>query len=89
MIVGHFDRRTMASMEMALDKVCECCAGGGKHNLRKRIAQSIIQCAKTGNNDLAALTEAGERALAQLRQSSKRSAGLKPADGRSDWQSAA
>lgn len=89
MIVEHFDRRTMAAMEVALERACECYPGGGKHNVRKRVAQSIIQCAKHGNNSLDALTEAGVRAIAQLQQSSRRSVKLKAADPRPDWQSAA
>lgn len=64
MIVEQFDRQTMARMEVALDGACEHFACGGKHNVRKRVAQSIIRCAKAGNTSLDALTEAGERALA-------------------------
>jgi hypothetical protein len=89
MIVERFDRPTMAAMEVALEKVCECWSHGGKHNLRKRVAQSIIRCAMTGNTSLDALTEAGERALAQLPQSGRRSAKLKAADIRPNWQNAA
>jgi hypothetical protein len=42
MIVECFDRRTMAAMEVALEKACEGLPNGGKHNLRKRAAQNII-----------------------------------------------
>jgi hypothetical protein len=89
MIVERFDRRTMAAMEVALEKACACWPNGGQHNLRKRVAQSIVQCAKTGNTGLDALTEAGERALVQLPQSRRRSAKLKGADIRPSWQNAA
>ena len=89
MIVEHFDRRTMAAVEVALEKACACWPNGGQHNLRKRVAQSIIQCAKTGNAGLDALTEAGERALVQPSQSGRRSAKLKGADIRPNWQNAA
>jgi len=65
MIVEQFDRQTMARMEVALDRACEHFAYGGKHDVRKRVAQSIIRCAKAGNASLDALTEAGERASAQ------------------------
>ena len=85
MIVEHFDRRTMAAMEVALEKACACWPNGGKHNLRKQVAQSIIRCAKTGNTSLDALTEAGECALAQLPHPGRRSAKLKGADIRSDF----
>ena len=89
MLVERFDRRTMAAMEIALEKACACWPNGGQHNLRKRVAQSIIQCAKTGSTSLDALIEAGERAIVQLPQSSRGSAKLKGADIRPNWQNAA
>jgi hypothetical protein len=49
MIVERFDRRAMAAMEEALEKACERWPNGGTHRLRKRVAQSIIRCAETGN----------------------------------------
>ena len=89
MIVECFDHRTMAAMEVALEKACACWPNGGQHNLRKRVARSIIQCAKTGSTSLDALIEAGERAIVQLPQSSRGSAKLKGADIRPNWQNAA
>jgi hypothetical protein len=83
MIVERFNRPTMAAMEVALEKACERWPNGGTHSLRKRVAQSIIRCAKTGNTSLDTLTEAGERALAQLPQRK-----LKGAYTRPNWQSA-
>jgi hypothetical protein len=77
MIVERFDRRTMVAMEVALEKACECWPNGGQHNLRKRVAQSIVQCAKTGNTSLDALTEAGQRAL--VPQGGRRSTKLRGA----------
>jgi len=63
MIVEQFDRRTMAKMEAALDRVCERLPYGGKHNVRKRAAKNIVRCAKAGNTGLDALIDAGERAF--------------------------
>ena len=57
MIVEKFDRQAMARMEVALDRACEHFAYGGKHNVRKRVAQSIIRRAKMKNADLDALEE--------------------------------
>jgi hypothetical protein len=59
----QFDRRTMAAMEVALDRACERWPDGGEHVRRKRVAESIIRCAKTGNRSLGALIMAGERAV--------------------------
>jgi hypothetical protein len=89
MIVEQFDRRTMAAMELALERACARWPYGGKHNIRKRVAQSIIRCAQTRNTSLDALTEAGECAVARLSQSMRRSVKLKGADIRPNCQSAA
>jgi hypothetical protein len=89
MIVEQFDRRTMAAMELALEGACGRWPYGGKHNVRKRVAQSIIRCAQTGNTSLDALTKAGECAAAQLPHSGPRSAKPKGSDIRPGWQSAA
>jgi hypothetical protein len=80
MIVQQFDRGTIAAMEVALERVCACWPHGGKHSLRKRIAQGIIRSAKRGNKSLDALTEAGQRAIARLPESGRRSAKLSGAD---------
>ena len=49
MIVERFDHRAMTAMEEVLEKACERWPNGGTHRLRKRVAQSIIRCAETGN----------------------------------------
>ncbi len=89
MIVEQFDRRTMAKMELALDRACERFPHGGKHNIRKRVAQNIVGCAKAGNTGLIALTEAGERALAQLSEQDVRRGKREGLSVRPNWQSAA
>jgi hypothetical protein len=40
--------------------------------LRKEVAEAIVQCAKNGKTILGALTEAGERALVRLRSPKNR-----------------
>jgi hypothetical protein len=89
MIVELYDRRTMASMEVALERACERWPYGGKHNLRKRVAKAIIRCAKAGNTSLDALTTAAEHALAQLSQNKRASAKRRGADIRPELQNAA
>jgi hypothetical protein len=79
----------MAAMELALERACGRWPYGGKYNVRKRVAQSIIRYAKTGKTSLDALTAAGECAVAQLSQSTRRSVKLKGADIRPNCQSAA
>jgi hypothetical protein len=62
-LIGElYDRRTRASMEVALERACERWPHGGKHNLRKRVAEAIIRCSKAGNTSLDGLTAAAEHA---------------------------
>lgn len=61
MIDGSFDRRTLANMEVALDRVCGKTPRGEAHEVRKRVAEAIVQCARSGKTTLGALTEAGKR----------------------------
>jgi hypothetical protein len=63
MIEESFDRRTLAKMEVALDRVCDRSPRGQEHDFRKRVGQAIIRCAKNGKTTLGALTEAGEKVL--------------------------
>jgi hypothetical protein len=66
MIEGSFDARTLAYMNVALHRVCERAPLGEQHDVRERVAQGIIRCAKSGRTTLGALIEGGERALARI-----------------------
>ena len=61
MIDGSFDRRTLANMEVALDRVCAKAPRGETHEVRKRVAEAILRCSRSGRTTLGALTQAGER----------------------------
>lgn len=74
MIEGSFDARTLACMNAALDRVCEHTPLGEQHEVRERVAQGIIRCAKSGRTTLEALIEAGERAVARIPEKPKQSA---------------
>lgn len=62
-IEGSFAPRTLANMNVALDRVCGKTPSGEHHDVRKRVAKAIVQCAKGGKTSLGALTEAGEKVL--------------------------
>jgi hypothetical protein len=66
MVEGDFSPGTLANMNVALDRVCERIFMGEQHDVRKRIAQGILQCARNGRTTLGALTEAGKKALARI-----------------------
>lgn len=63
LIEGAFDSRTLANMNVALDRVCEKAAHGEDHSVRKRVAKQIVKCARNGKTTLGELTAAGQRGL--------------------------
>lgn len=68
MISEKFDRRTLANMEVALERACAVLSSGSeKHRARRHIASRIIQCAESGNRTLGGLTAAAIAAAQELR----------------------
>jgi hypothetical protein len=67
MITDTFDRRTIAKMEVALERACLLLpTGSEKHRARRIIAGKIIECANRGDATLSRLTEVGYAAAVQL-----------------------
>ena len=77
MIEGSFDARTLANMNVALHRVCEHVPLGEQHDVRERVAQGIIRCAKSGRTALGALIEAGAR-IPEKPKKSERCANFEP-----------
>ena len=72
MITDTFDRRTIAKMEVALERACLLIpAGSEEHDARRIIASKIIECANRGDVTLSRLTEAGYAASMQLTASAQ------------------
>ena len=72
MITDAFDPRTIAKMEVALERACLVLpTGREQHNARRIIAGKIIECATRGNTSLIELTEAGYAASLQLTASAQ------------------
>ncbi|KRR10519.1 hypothetical protein [Bradyrhizobium valentinum] len=72
MIIDTFDRRTMARMEVALERACLLLpTGSEKHNARRIVASKIIECANRGETSLSRLSEAGYAAAMQLSSSAQ------------------
>lgn len=66
-IADSFDSRTLANMEVALERACKVLADGGDlHDVRRHIATKILQCAESGDTTLGGLTEAGRAAAIEL-----------------------
>jgi hypothetical protein len=68
MIAESFDTRTLANMEIALDQACANLPEGQKHRIRRHVAARIARCASMGQRTLAALSQAGQTAAAELRK---------------------
>jgi hypothetical protein len=67
MITEHFNDRTIANMEVALERACLLLpADRDKHQTRRLIANKIIECANRGETTLGRLTEVGYAAVKQL-----------------------
>jgi hypothetical protein len=67
MITEHFDERTIANMEVALDRACERFPKQlATHEARKRIAARILQRAAQGERTLKGLTDAAILAVTAI-----------------------
>ena len=81
MITEVFNRRTIANMEVALERACLLLpTGSEKHRVRRIIASKIIECADRGDTTLSRLTEAGYAAAMQLTASAQSVGQKEPAD---------
>jgi hypothetical protein len=68
MIADSFDSRTLANMEVALERACGILpTGAEQHDVRQHIASKILECAAAGETTLGGLTEAGITAATELR----------------------
>lgn len=67
MIAESFDPRTLANMEIALERACNVLElGREQHDARRHIASRIVECAESGDRTLRGLTEAGRAAANEL-----------------------
>jgi hypothetical protein len=73
-IDGAFEPRTLANMNVALDRVCEKATDGEDHSVRKRVARQIVKCARSGKITLGELTAAGQRGLIRALPTPRQSA---------------
>ena len=67
LITEKFDSRTLANMEVALERASRLLANGAdQHEHRRYIASRILQRAETGDKTLDGLTEAANAAAREL-----------------------
>lgn len=66
-IADGFDPRTLANIEVALERACKVLATGREEPAnRLYIASRILECAKDGDRTLRGLTDAGCAAASEL-----------------------
>ncbi len=66
-ITDSFDSRTLANMEVALERACKILSiGAEEHAVRRHIASKILECAASGHRTLGALTNAGRLAATEF-----------------------
>jgi hypothetical protein len=64
-MIADFDSRTLANMQVALERACEILSTEAEeHWARRHIASKIVECAEGGDKTLNGMTAAG-RAAAQ------------------------
>jgi hypothetical protein len=67
MIAERFDLRTLANMEVALERACKVLSiGAEEHAARRHIASKILERAESGDRTLGGLTDAGRVAASEL-----------------------
>ncbi|MHC2535189.1 hypothetical protein ACVJMY_004758 [Bradyrhizobium diazoefficiens] len=60
------DDRAMANLDVALEEACRSLPHGGDHEIRREIAQKLLDYAVQGNKTLSGLTEVARVALAEV-----------------------
>lgn len=67
----NLDERTKANMDVALEEACRALPHGGDHDLRKKIAQRLLQSARKGNTTLNGLSVVARTALTEVTKQKK------------------
>jgi hypothetical protein len=65
--MGEFDAHTRSHMEMVLEEVCGNLPHGGEHEIRKYVAERLIDAARCGKTCRDDLLPIALRALSEVR----------------------
>jgi hypothetical protein len=73
MIMDSFDARTIAHMEMALERACKTLPkSNDNYEARRYIANRILEYAEAGDHTFGGLTEAGHTGASELAKRPRR-----------------
>jgi hypothetical protein len=64
--MAKLDDRTIANIEVSLEKACRRFPNGGDHESRKHIARKLLLSAKKGNTTLGELDVVAHRTLQKI-----------------------
>jgi hypothetical protein len=65
-LMTKLDDRTIANMDVALERACRVFPNGGDHERRKYVAQKLTLSARKGNNTLGGLSAVANAAVEEL-----------------------
>lgn len=68
--MSELDDRTKANLDVVLEEVCRSLPHGGDHELRKTIAEKLLESALNGKTTIGGLTEVARAALAEMTKKS-------------------
>jgi hypothetical protein len=66
----QLDDRTMANLDVVLEEACRSLLHGDDHELRKTIAEKLLDSAMKGNKSIGGLTDVARAALAETTKKS-------------------
>jgi hypothetical protein len=69
--MSNLDDRTRANMDVALEEACRVLPHGGDHDLRKKVAQKLLQSSCKGNTTLSGLAVVARTALEEATKQKK------------------
>ena len=64
--------RVKSIMDVVLEEVCQGLPNGGAHDVRRMIAERLLEAAEAGHHSLEQLRAVGERAFSEVVQRSRR-----------------
>lgn len=69
--MSKLDKRTLATLDVALENACRELRYGGDHKTRKHVAKKLLYAAKKGNTTLGRLEAVARHALQEVRHADK------------------
>jgi len=69
--MANLDNRTKANLDVVLEDTCRELPNGGDHDVRKKVAQKLLEAARKGNTTLSGLSVVARTALLEANKEKK------------------